>query len=233
MQQTYFRKGFGLKTEVRPIIDAEYHSGLVERIRSRAYTDRFGDVTVRLAREFGFCYGVDRAVDYALRDPSQVPRQARLPGGRDHPQPAREPAAARNGHRVSRPGRRRQVQLRPNHHGRRRDHSGVRRDHHRHEEAPGHRLHPCRHDLRLRPARLEACKQLRTRRLHRLDPRQVPPRGVASHRQPGAPPRRRQVHRRARHGRGRARRRLYDRPGRRAEPRGVPPPVRRPQLQRL
>ena len=65
MEDTYFRKGFGLKAEVKPIIDAEYCSALVERIRSRGYTDTFGDVTVRLAEEFGFCYGVDRAVDYA------------------------------------------------------------------------------------------------------------------------------------------------------------------------
>ena len=65
MEETYFRKGFGLKAEVKPVIDAEYQSALVERIRSRGYTDRFGDVTVRLAEEFGFCYGVDRAVDYA------------------------------------------------------------------------------------------------------------------------------------------------------------------------
>ena len=65
MEETYFRKGFGLKATVKPIIDAEYFSALVERIRSRGYTDSFGDVTVRLAEEFGFCYGVDRAVDYA------------------------------------------------------------------------------------------------------------------------------------------------------------------------
>ena len=65
IEQTYFRKGFGLKKELKPIIDNEYQSALVERIRSRGYTDTFGDVTVRLAQEFGFCYGVDRAVDYA------------------------------------------------------------------------------------------------------------------------------------------------------------------------
>ena len=65
MEDTYFRKGFGLKAEVKPIIDAEYCSAVVERIRSRGYTDTYGDVTVRLAEEFGFCYGVDRAVDYA------------------------------------------------------------------------------------------------------------------------------------------------------------------------
>ena len=73
IEQTYFRKGFGLKKELKPIIDNEYQSALVERIRSRGYTDTFGDVTVRLAQEFGFCYGVDRAVDYAYETVHKFP----------------------------------------------------------------------------------------------------------------------------------------------------------------
>ncbi len=73
MSETYFRRGFGLKTQVKPLIDAEYHSSLVERLRSRAGVDRFGDVTVRLAKEFGFCYGVDRAVDYAYETRHKFP----------------------------------------------------------------------------------------------------------------------------------------------------------------
>ncbi len=73
MEQTYFRKGFGLKKELKPLIDAEYHSAIVERIRSRGYADTFGDVTVRLAQEFGFCYGVDRAVDYAYETVHKFP----------------------------------------------------------------------------------------------------------------------------------------------------------------
>jgi 4-hydroxy-3-methylbut-2-enyl diphosphate reductase len=73
MEQTYFRKGFGLKKELRPLIDAEYQSALVERIRARGYTDAFGDVRVRLAQEFGFCYGVDRAVDYAYETVHKFP----------------------------------------------------------------------------------------------------------------------------------------------------------------
>jgi 4-hydroxy-3-methylbut-2-en-1-yl diphosphate reductase len=81
MEQTYFRKGFGLKKELRPLIDAEYQSALVERIRSRGYTDSFGDITVRLAQEFGFCYGVDRAVDYAYETVHKFPdRQIHLLG---------------------------------------------------------------------------------------------------------------------------------------------------------
>lgn len=73
MTQTYFRKGFGLKAQVKPAIDAEYQSAVVERIRSRGYVDRFGDVKVRLAKDFGFCYGVDRAVDYAYETRHRFP----------------------------------------------------------------------------------------------------------------------------------------------------------------
>jgi 4-hydroxy-3-methylbut-2-enyl diphosphate reductase len=73
MEKTYFRSGLGLKAEVRPLIDAEYQSAMVERIRSRGYTETFGDVTVRLAQEFGFCYGVDRAVDYAYETRAKFP----------------------------------------------------------------------------------------------------------------------------------------------------------------
>jgi 4-hydroxy-3-methylbut-2-enyl diphosphate reductase len=81
MEQTYFRKGFGLKKELRPLIDSDYQSALVERIRSRGYTDQFGDITVHLAQEFGFCYGVDRAIDYAYETVHQFPeRQIHLLG---------------------------------------------------------------------------------------------------------------------------------------------------------
>ncbi len=75
IEQTYFRKGFGLKDEVRPLIESEYHSALVEEIRARGYQARYGDVTVRLAEEFGFCYGVDRAVDYAYETRRKFPEK--------------------------------------------------------------------------------------------------------------------------------------------------------------
>jgi 4-hydroxy-3-methylbut-2-en-1-yl diphosphate reductase len=67
MEQTYFRRGLGLKKEIEPVLAAEYHSAVVEDIRARGYTATFGDITLRLAEDFGFCYGVDRAVDYAYQ----------------------------------------------------------------------------------------------------------------------------------------------------------------------
>ncbi len=70
---TYFRKGFGLKAEVQQSLDAEYSGRLVDLLRANEYTLVSGDVTVRLAREFGFCYGVERAVEYAYQTRSKFP----------------------------------------------------------------------------------------------------------------------------------------------------------------
>ncbi len=70
---TYFRKGFGLKTEVANTLDADYSGRLVDVLRERGFTLTAGDTTVRLAREFGFCYGVERAVDYAYQTRAKFP----------------------------------------------------------------------------------------------------------------------------------------------------------------
>ena len=75
MEQTYFRKGFGLRKELRPVIDSEFESALVEQIRSNGNRDQLGDVSIRLAKEFGFCYGVDRAVDYAYETVHNFPNK--------------------------------------------------------------------------------------------------------------------------------------------------------------
>ena len=73
MNSTYFRKGFGLKGEIDEQRSADYHSGLVDLFRARDYTLAVGPLTFRLAREFGFCYGVDRAVDYAYETRHKFP----------------------------------------------------------------------------------------------------------------------------------------------------------------
>ena len=73
MEQTYFRRGFGLKKVIEPVVAAEYHSAIVEEIRSRGYQATYGDLTLRIAKEFGFCYGVDRAVDYAYETAHKFP----------------------------------------------------------------------------------------------------------------------------------------------------------------
>jgi 4-hydroxy-3-methylbut-2-en-1-yl diphosphate reductase len=75
MDNTYFRKGFGLKNEIAGRLTADYHSAVVETLRSNDYRLTVGPVTFRLAREFGFCYGVDRAVEYAYETRTKFPHR--------------------------------------------------------------------------------------------------------------------------------------------------------------
>ncbi len=72
---TYVRKGFGLKAEVQVTLAADYTGHLVDLLRAREYTLSVGDTTVRLAKEFGFCYGVERAVDYAYQTRIKFPER--------------------------------------------------------------------------------------------------------------------------------------------------------------
>jgi len=73
VEQTYFRRGFGLKDHIEGALAADYHSRVVDRIRGHGYTLSLGDLTFKLAREFGFCYGVDRAVEYAYETRTKFP----------------------------------------------------------------------------------------------------------------------------------------------------------------
>jgi 4-hydroxy-3-methylbut-2-enyl diphosphate reductase len=72
-EQTYFQKGFNLKKVVGPVLAQSYHSRVVDRLKDLGYAARAGEVKVKLAREFGFCYGVDRAVEYAYEARENFP----------------------------------------------------------------------------------------------------------------------------------------------------------------
>ena len=76
MPALIFRKGLDLKHAVAGMLADNYHSDIVERIKAEDFTHRAGRLTVHLAREFGFCYGVDRAVDYAYQTRERFPDRA-------------------------------------------------------------------------------------------------------------------------------------------------------------
>src|SRR6476469_3015243 len=73
--EAYFRKGFGLKAEVQEDLATDYNGRRVDLLREREFVLSAGEVTVRLAREFGFCYGVERAVDYAYQTRRKFPER--------------------------------------------------------------------------------------------------------------------------------------------------------------
>ncbi|HEU5260674.1 MAG TPA: 4-hydroxy-3-methylbut-2-enyl diphosphate reductase, partial [Gemmatimonadales bacterium] len=75
MEQTYFRRGFGLKGQIEGALATDYHSHVVDRIRLQGYVLSVGELTFKLAREFGFCYGVDRAVEYAYEARTKFPER--------------------------------------------------------------------------------------------------------------------------------------------------------------
>jgi len=76
-----FRKGLDLKQAVAGSLIADYHSAIVERVKAAGFRHDTPSITIHLAREFGFCYGVDRAVDYAYQARHRFPdRQVFLTG---------------------------------------------------------------------------------------------------------------------------------------------------------
>ncbi|MBE9101404.1 4-hydroxy-3-methylbut-2-enyl diphosphate reductase [Vacuolonema iberomarrocanum] len=73
--ENYHRKGFGHGAEVSGMMQTEYQSSLIQEIRANGYRLTRGDVTIRLAEAFGFCWGVERAVAMAYETRQQFPTE--------------------------------------------------------------------------------------------------------------------------------------------------------------
>jgi 4-hydroxy-3-methylbut-2-enyl diphosphate reductase len=73
MEKTHIRTGFGLKDEIKETLDQEYQSGLIDKIKAEDSQYKDGNTTIKLAKEYGFCYGVDRSIDYAYQTVQKFP----------------------------------------------------------------------------------------------------------------------------------------------------------------
>lgn len=73
--ENYHRKGFGKAAEVATLLKSEYQSNLVQLIKDNNYTLTRGDVTIRLAESYGFCWGVERAVAMAYETRQHFPTE--------------------------------------------------------------------------------------------------------------------------------------------------------------
>jgi len=69
----YTNKGFGLKQVIGGQVVRDYASALVDRMRAEGFSLTAGDLKFHLAQEFGFCYGVDRAIEYAYETREKFP----------------------------------------------------------------------------------------------------------------------------------------------------------------
>jgi 4-hydroxy-3-methylbut-2-enyl diphosphate reductase len=74
-EQRYFRRGFKMRAEVQHLLDRDYRSEVVDRVRENGNVLEADGLVLRLADEFGFCYGVDRAVDYAFQTRERFPER--------------------------------------------------------------------------------------------------------------------------------------------------------------
>ena len=60
---------------VREQVEQHYRSQIVEKLRGRGGVLEAAELRVRLAKEFGFCYGVERAIDLAYAARKVFPNQ--------------------------------------------------------------------------------------------------------------------------------------------------------------
>ncbi|MGC6425387.1 MAG: 4-hydroxy-3-methylbut-2-enyl diphosphate reductase [Akkermansiaceae bacterium] len=60
---------------VQAEVEKHYYSPIVEKLRDRGGSLTIGKTTIRLAEQFGFCYGVERAIDLAYASRRVFPDQ--------------------------------------------------------------------------------------------------------------------------------------------------------------
>lgn len=66
-EKTYFRTGLGLRKEINEIIDKEFTDNIIEYMKANDFQLQLGSLGFYLAKEFGFCYGVERAINYSYQ----------------------------------------------------------------------------------------------------------------------------------------------------------------------
>jgi 4-hydroxy-3-methylbut-2-enyl diphosphate reductase len=73
--ENYHRRGFGHEKDVAQTMESSYQSNLIQQIRENNYIWSKGNVTIKLAQAFGFCWGVERAVAMAYETRQHFPTE--------------------------------------------------------------------------------------------------------------------------------------------------------------
>ncbi|KAK1402630.1 Hydroxyl-2-methyl-2-(E)-butenyl 4-diphosphate reductase [Heracleum sosnowskyi] len=71
----YNRQGFGHKQETLELISREYYSDVIKTLKANGNEYTWGDVTVKLAKSYGFCWGTERAIQLVYEAKDQFPDQ--------------------------------------------------------------------------------------------------------------------------------------------------------------
>uniref|UniRef100_A0A7N0TDI5 4-hydroxy-3-methylbut-2-enyl diphosphate reductase n=1 Tax=Kalanchoe fedtschenkoi TaxID=63787 RepID=A0A7N0TDI5_KALFE len=73
--KNYNRRGFGHKEETLELMSQEYTSDVIKTLKENGFEYTWGNVTVKLAESYGFCWGVERAVQIAYEARKQFPEE--------------------------------------------------------------------------------------------------------------------------------------------------------------
>ncbi|CAI9769099.1 unnamed protein product [Fraxinus pennsylvanica] len=73
--KNYNRKGFGHKEETLELMNSEYTSDIIKKLKENGNEYTWGNVTIKLAESYGFCWGVERAVQIAYEARKQFPTE--------------------------------------------------------------------------------------------------------------------------------------------------------------
>ncbi|XP_057493289.1 LOW QUALITY PROTEIN: 4-hydroxy-3-methylbut-2-enyl diphosphate reductase, chloroplastic [Actinidia eriantha] len=73
--KNYNRRGFGHKEETLELMNREYTSDIIKTLKENGNEYTWGNVTVKLAEAYGFCWGVERAVQIAYEARKQFPQE--------------------------------------------------------------------------------------------------------------------------------------------------------------
>ncbi|KAJ8441953.1 hypothetical protein Cgig2_020098 [Carnegiea gigantea] len=73
--KNYNRRGFGHKEETLQLMNREYTSDIIKTLKENGNEYTWGNVTVKLAEAYGFCWGVERAVQIAYEARKQFPTE--------------------------------------------------------------------------------------------------------------------------------------------------------------
>ncbi|KAF2305881.1 hypothetical protein GH714_008568 [Hevea brasiliensis] len=71
--KNYNRRGFGHKEETLELMNQEYTSDIIKTLKENGNQYTWGNVTIKLAEAYGFCWGVERAVQIAYEARKQFP----------------------------------------------------------------------------------------------------------------------------------------------------------------
>ncbi|KDP46213.1 hypothetical protein JCGZ_10053 [Jatropha curcas] len=71
--KNYNRRGFGYKEETLELMSQEYTSDIIKTLKENGNQYTWGNITVKLAEAYGFCWGVERAVQIAYEARKQFP----------------------------------------------------------------------------------------------------------------------------------------------------------------